>query len=127
DDATWDQMMNVNVRAAFHAFRAVIPHMRKAGRGRIVAIGSKAAVDTAPGIAAYAASKAALVSLVRSVAAENAGFGITANAILPGTIDTAGTNPDWVSPQRIAALVWFLVSDAGAQISGAALPMYGGA
>jgi NAD(P)-dependent dehydrogenase (short-subunit alcohol dehydrogenase family) len=126
DEATWDQMMNVNLRAAFHAFRAVIPHMRKAGRGRIVAIGSKAAVETAAGIAAYAASKAALVSLVRSAALENKDAGITANAILPGTIDTAGNNPEWVSPERIAALAWFLISDAGSEISGAALPMYGG-
>jgi NAD(P)-dependent dehydrogenase (short-subunit alcohol dehydrogenase family) len=61
DDATWDQMMNVNLRAAFH-FRAVVPHMRKAGRGRIVAIGSRAPLIWAPGIAAYAASKAAMVS-----------------------------------------------------------------
>jgi NAD(P)-dependent dehydrogenase (short-subunit alcohol dehydrogenase family) len=134
-DAAWDQMMNLNLRAAFHILRAVIPIMRAARRGRIVAVASRAAVDTAPGIAAYAASKAALLSLVRSAALENQDLGITANAILPGTIDTEanrqwGTPEErakWVSPDRIAALALFLVSDRGREITGAALPMYGGA
>jgi NAD(P)-dependent dehydrogenase (short-subunit alcohol dehydrogenase family) len=134
-DAVWDQMMNLNLRAAFNAFRAVLPHMRRAGRGRIVAIGSRAAVDPAAGIAAYAASKAAMLSLVRSIALENADAGIVANAILPGTIDTEANRQwgsekeraKWVSPARIAQVAVFLASDAAAQVNGAALPMYGGA
>ncbi len=134
-DDVWDQMMNVNLRAAFHMFRAVIPAMRKAGRGRIVAIGSRAAIETAPGIAAYAASKAGLVSLVRSAALENRDVRITANAILPGTIDTeanrqwgsAEERAKWVSPQRIATLAVFLASDAAAEITGAAIPVFGAA
>lgn len=133
DDATWDGMMNLNLRAAFHILRAVIPHMRTAGRGRIVAIGSRAAVEPAANIAAYSASKAALVSLVRTAALENRDLGITANVILPGTIDTdlnrkMDPNADrsrWVSPDRIADLVVFLVSEGGAQITGAAIPFYG--
>jgi NAD(P)-dependent dehydrogenase (short-subunit alcohol dehydrogenase family) len=133
DDALWDQMFAVNLRAALHAFRAVIPHMRGASRGRIVAIGSRAAVETAPNIAAYSASKAALVSLVKTVALENRDAGITANAILPGTIDTAanrqwGTPEErakWIPPERLAALAVFLVSDAAAEITGAAIPVYG--
>ena len=126
-DAVWDQMMNLNARAAFHIFRAVIPHMRRAGRGRIVAIGSRAAVEPAAGISAYSASKAALVSLVRTAALENRDRGIAANAILPGTIDTPGNTPDPrnVSPARIAALAVFLTTDAAAEISGAAIPFYG--
>lgn len=134
-DAIWDQMMNVNARAALNTFRAVVPRMRKAGRGRIVAIASRFAADTAPGIAAYAASKAALVSLVRSVAAENKNAGITANAILPGTIDTEANrswgSPEerkkWVSPDRIASLAVYLVSEAAAEITGASIPFYGAA
>jgi NAD(P)-dependent dehydrogenase (short-subunit alcohol dehydrogenase family) len=133
DDALWDQMFSINLRAALHAFRAVLPHMRAAKQGRIVAIGSRAAVEPAPGIGAYSASKAALVSLVKTVALENRDLGITANAILPGTIDTAanrqwGTPEErakWVSPERLAALAVFLVSDAAADISGAAIPAYG--
>lgn len=133
DDATWDGMMNLNPRAAFQILRAVIPHMRAAGRGRIVAIGSRAGVEPAANIAAYSASKAALVSLMGTAALENRDLGITANVILPGTIDTeANRKMDpkadrsrWVSPDRIADLAVFLVSDAGAQISGAAIPFYG--
>ena len=117
DDATWDQMMNMNLRSAFHIFRSVIPHMRKAGGGRIVAIGSRAAVDLVPGIAAYAASKAALVSLIRSISLENKDLGITANAILPSTIGVS------VKPETIASLAVYLVSDAAAQITGVAIPM----
>ena len=135
DDALWDQMFSVNLRAALHIFRAVIPPMRQAKRGRIVAIGSRAAVEPAPNIAAYSASKAALVSLVKTVALENRDAGITANAILPGTIDTAanqkwGTPEErakWVSPERLAALAVFLASDAAAEITGAAIPVYGAA
>lgn len=133
DDATWDGMMNLNLRAAFHTLRAVIPHMRKEGRGRVVAIGSRAALEPQAGIAAYSASKAALVSLVRTVAIENRDAGITANVILPGTIDTeanrkldpGGDHSRWVSPARLADLAVFLVSDAAAQITGAAIPVYG--
>ena len=69
--------MDLNVRSAFNIFRAVIPRMRAAGRGRIVAIASRAAAEPAANIAAYGASKAALLSLVRSAAAENKDVGIT--------------------------------------------------
>jgi NAD(P)-dependent dehydrogenase (short-subunit alcohol dehydrogenase family) len=133
DDALWDRMLGLNLRAALHIFRAAIPHMRAARRGRIVAIASRAAVEPAANVAAYSASKAALVSLVKTVALENRDAGITANSILPGTIDTAanrewGTAADrakWVSPERLAALAVFLVSDVAAEITGAAIPVYG--
>ena len=133
DDATWDLMMNLNLRSAFYMFRAVIPRMRGVGSGRIVAIASRAAADPAANIAAYAASKAALVSLVRSAALENKDRGITVNAILPGTMDTEANRKadphadfsQWVPPERVADLALFLASDAAAQITGAAIPVYG--
>jgi len=133
DDATWDAMMNLNLRAAFHVLRAVIPHMQREKRGRIVAIGSRAGVEPAANIAAYSASKAALVSLVKTAALENRKTGITANVILPGTIDTeanrksdpSGDRSKWVSPENLAALALFLASDAAAEITGAAIPFYG--
>ena len=133
DDATWDGMMNLHLRAAFHILRAAIPPMRHQKHGRIVAVGSRAGVEPAANIAAYAASKAALVSLVKTAALENRGSGITANVILPGTIDTdanRGFNPGgdyskWVSPQKLAALCVYLVSGAAAEITGAAIPVYG--
>src|SRR6267378_236243 len=87
EEDVWERMLTMNLRTAVHATRAVIPHMRKAGWGRILAIGSLAALEPAAGIGAYSASKAALVSLVRTIAKENKDAGITANAVLPGTID----------------------------------------
>ena len=133
DDATWDRMMNMNLRSAFNTLRAVIPAMRQAGRGRIIAIGSRAAVEPAANISAYNASKAGLVALVRTAALENKDLGITANTILPGTINTeANRKADpgadqskWIDPRRLAALTVLLASDAGAQITGAAIPVYG--
>ncbi len=130
-DAVWDHMMNLNLRAAFNTFRAALPFMREAGRGRIIAVAAKAAAQPAPGIAAYAASKAGLVSLVRTVALENRDRHITANAILPGTMDTpanraadpAGDTSSWVDPAHVAALIVFLASDEAAEITGAAIPV----
>ncbi len=132
-DAVWQQMMDLNASATFYILRAAIPHMREQQKGRIVAIGARAGVEPQANIAAYAASKAALVSLVRTAALENRDLGITANVILPGTIDTeanrkADPHADrskWVSPEQIADLVLFLASDAAGQITGAAIPFYG--
>src|SRR3954464_13818690 len=76
DDATWAKMLDLNLNAAFHIFRAVLPHLRKASGGRIVAIGSRMAVEPQPGVGAYEVSKAALVSLVRATALENKDAGV---------------------------------------------------
>jgi NAD(P)-dependent dehydrogenase (short-subunit alcohol dehydrogenase family) len=107
---------------------------RVAGSGRMVAIGSRAAVEPQPSIAAYSTSKAALLSLILSVAKENKDRGITANMILPGTMDTPANRAadpkagfsKWVDPQQAANLALWLASDASAQVSGAAIPVYGG-
>ncbi len=133
DDATFQRMLDMNVTSAFHILRAVIPVMRKAGSGRIVAIGSRAAEDPGPGIGAYSASKAALVSLIRTVALENKDLGITANVILPGTIDTptnrkampGADTTQWVQPASIASLIVWLAGDAGKDVTGAVIPVYG--
>jgi NAD(P)-dependent dehydrogenase (short-subunit alcohol dehydrogenase family) len=133
DDSTLERMLELNFRSAFHILRAVIPSMRAAGSGRLVAIGSRAAVETQPSIAAYSASKAALLSLILSVAKETKDRGITANVILPGTMDTLAnraTDPKadfskWVDPQQVANLALWLGSDVSAQVSGAAIPVYG--
>src|SRR5258708_803790 len=71
EDDVWERMLIVNLRTAVHSTRAVIPHMRKAGWGRIMAIGSLAALEPAAGIRAYTASEAALVSLIRTIATDN--------------------------------------------------------
>jgi NAD(P)-dependent dehydrogenase (short-subunit alcohol dehydrogenase family) len=133
DDATWQRMFDANLNSAFHILRAVIPQMRKAGGGRIVAISSRQAEEPAPAIGAYSASKAALVSLMKTVALENKDAGITANAILPGTMDTPGNRKDipgadvstWVQPASVASLIVWLAGDGGKDVTGAAIPVYG--
>jgi NAD(P)-dependent dehydrogenase (short-subunit alcohol dehydrogenase family) len=133
DDATWQKMMDLNVNAAFYVLRSVVPVMREAGYGRIIAIGSRQAVQPAAGVGAYSASKAALVSLVQTVALENKDKNIRANVILPGTMDTPANRAampkanfeKWVKPARVAELVILLASDAGGDITGTAIPVYG--
>jgi NAD(P)-dependent dehydrogenase (short-subunit alcohol dehydrogenase family) len=132
-DQVWDMMMNINVRVAFLAMRAVLKPMTAAKRGKIIAIGSRAAVDASPGFTAYAVSKAALVALVKNVAAEGKNLGITANVVLPSTIDTpvnrkAMPQADfsrWVAPESIAKLLVWLASDQATDVSGAVIPIYG--
>jgi NAD(P)-dependent dehydrogenase (short-subunit alcohol dehydrogenase family) len=91
--------------------------------------------EPAPKIGAYSASKAALVSLIETVALENKDAGITANVILPGTMDTPANRKDmptadaskWVQPASVASLVVWLAGDAGKDVTGAAIPVYGSA
>ena len=98
-----------------------------------MAISSRQAMEPAPDLSAYNTSKAALVALIRTAALENKDAGITANTILPGTMNTEANRrampeadaSQWVRTQDVASLAAFLVSDAGAQITGAALPIYG--
>jgi NAD(P)-dependent dehydrogenase (short-subunit alcohol dehydrogenase family) len=133
DEKTWDLMMNVNVRIAFLTIRAALKPMIEARRGRIVAVGSRAAVEPSPNLAAYAVSKAAVVALVKNVAAEVKDLGITANAVLPSTIDTPANRASmpkadfsaWVAPASIAKLLLWLASDAAGDTSGAVIPIYG--
>ena len=133
DDATFQRMFDMNLNSAFHILRAVLPLMRKAGGGRIIAIGSRAAEDPGPKVGAYSASKAALVSLMETVARENKDAGITANVILPGTMDTPANRKDmagadmsqWVQPASVASMIVWLAGDAGKDVTGAVIPVYG--
>jgi NAD(P)-dependent dehydrogenase (short-subunit alcohol dehydrogenase family) len=133
DDATLNQMLDLNFRSAFFIARAVLPHMRRQGGGRILAVASRQAVEPGAMVGAYSASKAALVALIRTIALENKDRNISANTVLPGTMDTPAnraadpqTDPSqWVQPAQVAALLVHLASDAGAQVTGAAIPIYG--
>lgn len=134
DDATFQRMLDLNLSTTFYLLRAVLPAMRKTGNGCIIAIGSRAALEPGAGVGAYSASKAAMVSLMRTVALENKDSGIRANVILPGTMDTpanraamsgADTNK-WVQPANVARLIIWLAGDAGKEVNGAAMPVYGG-
>jgi NAD(P)-dependent dehydrogenase (short-subunit alcohol dehydrogenase family) len=133
DDETFQRMLDMNLNSVFHILRATIPALRQTGNGRIIAIGSRAALEPGVGVGAYSASKAAMVSLVRTVALENKDAGLTANVILPGTMDTPANrksipNADfskWVQPSTVANLITWLAGDAGKDINGAVIPVYG--
>jgi NAD(P)-dependent dehydrogenase (short-subunit alcohol dehydrogenase family) len=133
DDATMERMFDVNFRSAFFMMSAVLPHMRQQGKGSIAVVASRQGVEPGAMVGAYSASKAAVVALVRTVALENKDRGISANTVLPGTMDTPGNRAGdpkadgskWVQPSQVAALLVYLSSDAGAQVTGAAIPIYG--
>lgn len=133
DDATWEQMRDLNLTSAFYVLRAAIPHLRKSGKGRIIAIGSLTAVEPHAGLAAYVTFKAALTTLVRTVALENKDAGLTANVVLPGTMNTPANRKSmpaadfskWVQPGDVADLALWLADDRAANITGLALPIDG--
>jgi NAD(P)-dependent dehydrogenase (short-subunit alcohol dehydrogenase family) len=133
DDATFQRMLDLNLNSVFHILRAAVPALRQTGDGRIIAIGSRAAVDPGASVGAYSASKAAMVSLIRTAALENRDAGMTANVILPGTMDTPANRkamPDadvskWVQPERVASLITWLAGPAGKDVNGAVIPVYG--
>lgn len=130
---TWELMLSVNLRTALHTCRAVSPVLLAQGAGRIINVAAGAGVSAPAGFGAYSASKAAVMRLTESLAAELKGKGICANTILPGIIDTpqnrqAMPNADysvWVSPEAIADVMLFLASDASRAVTGAAIPVTG--
>ena len=132
-DVRFERMMDTNLRSAFAAVRAAVPHLKKAGWGRILLIGSRAAAEAPAGQAAFNAAKAGVAALGMTVAQELEDTGVTANVIVPSVIDTPATRKalpyadyiDWPTPDEIAAVVEFALSDASAVISGALIPVYG--
>ncbi len=133
DDGVWNRMFDLNLNAAFYTARAVLPAMLEAGYGRIIAIGSKTAVEPVATLAAYGASKAALVALIRTIALEVKRSGVTANVVLPSVINTPANraadptadSSRWVKPESIARLLLWLASEAAADVNGAVVPIYG--
>jgi NAD(P)-dependent dehydrogenase (short-subunit alcohol dehydrogenase family) len=133
DEGTWDRMMDLNLRSAFLIMRAVLPGMLERKRGTIIAVGSRVAVEPVPTLAAYGVSKAGLVHLIRTLALELKHTGLTANVVMPSTIDTQANRrampkadpSQWVRPESIARVVSWLASDAARDVSGAVVPVYG--
>jgi 3-hydroxybutyrate dehydrogenase len=150
----WDQILAVNLSAAFHTTKALLPHMRTAGWGRIINIASAHGLVASPSKSAYVASKHGLIGFTKVTALENGAFGVTANAICPGWTRTplaekqvadraarAGTSiqqeelqvllekqaiPAFTTPEQIASLAVFLCSDQASTITGATLSIDGG-
>ena len=133
NDKDWDFMMDLNARTVFNCCRAVVPHMLTAGGGKIVNVSARAATQGKGQMAPYCATKAAVITLTESLAAEHRHNGINVNCILPGTVDTPQNReamPDqdhsrWVPTEALADVILFLASDAARCVTGAAVPVYG--
>ena len=132
ESKTWQRMYALNVATALNASRAALSHLASAGAGRIVNIGAMGALQAGAGMGAYAASKAGVHRLTEALAAEWKGR-ITVNAVLPSIIDTAANRASmpkadfskWVTPQELAEVILFLVSDAASAVTGALIPVVG--
>lgn len=130
---TWDSMYAVNVQTAVNLCQAVLPLFQEQQGGIVVNIGAAAATKATAGMGAYTASKSAVLRLTEAIADENKQYGIRANAVLPSILDTPSNResmPDedynaWVSPQSLAGVIAFLLSDAAMDITGAGIPVTG--
>jgi 3-oxoacyl-[acyl-carrier protein] reductase len=133
-DEVWDQMWRDNLRTAVNILRAVIPQMRARKQGRIIVVGSTAALQPVATWGAFSVAVAGLGALVKVAAAELFDAGVTVNAVLPTTIDTPAiramigdTAADRaVAPESLVSLILWLCSDQGKYMSGAFLPVAGG-
>ena len=132
DPKTWQHMYALNVLTALNASRSAIPHLTASRAGRIVNVGAMGALQAGAGMGPYAASKAGVHRITEALAAEWKGR-ITVNAVLPSTIDTPANRASmpradfakWVTPQELAEVILFLVSDAASAVTGALLPVSG--
>lgn len=144
DDATWAQVLDVNLTGVFRMTRAALPQMLTQGKGAIVNISSIASLVGLPTLSAYAASKGALDAMTRSLAVDYAKEGIRCNVVNPGLIDTPMaaplmSNPEQLAPilahypirragkpEEVANMVLYLVSDEAAWVTGGTFPIDGG-
>ena len=132
DPKSWQRMYALNVLTALNTSRSAIPHLAASASARIVNVGAMGALQAGSGMGAYAASKAGVHRLTEALAAEWKGK-VTVNAVLPSTIDTPANRASmpkadfgkWVTPQELADVILFLVSDAASAVTGALLPVSG--
>ncbi len=122
----WDLMFNLNIRTTWNIYQAAVPAIRKAGGGALCGIGSAAGLRGSGQMAAYAATKSAVMRLTESLADELRGDRIRVNAVLPTTIDTpqnrdampGADTSRWVKPAEVAETMAFLLSDSASAVSG---------
>ena len=135
DDAApaWDRMFALNLTTALNASRTALPHLKASSEGRIVNVGANAALKSAAGMGAYAASKAGVHRLTESLAEELKATTVTVNAVLPSILDTGQNRRDmpdadptkWVAPADLARVILFLASPDSRAVTGALIPVTG--
>lgn len=135
DDSSFRRMLDINLETAERSLRALLPTMAAARHGSIVVVGSRAVERPweNKGAAGYVAAKSAVVAYAQTVAAEALDSGVRINAVLPSVIDTPANRSAmpkadalrWVSPESLARVIAFLLSDDARDITGAAIPVYG--
>ncbi|MGH7324839.1 MAG: SDR family oxidoreductase [Candidatus Rokuibacteriota bacterium] len=126
DRATWERMLGLNLTSAFTAARAVVPEMVAAGHGRIVTVGSRAVFPPTGGFIAYTVAKAGVIAFTQALAQELKGSGVTANCVLPSTMDTPANRaamPDsdrrgWVPVDGVADAIAWLARDEARHVTG---------
>ena len=129
----FEQMLALNLRAGYALARAAVVPMLKQKHGAIVNVAAKVAWDHAAGASAYAATKAAALAMIDSLAADVKGSGVRVNSVLPSIIDTEANRKAmpgadfaaWPKPEEIARVILFLCSDEARVIHGAAIPVFG--
>jgi NAD(P)-dependent dehydrogenase (short-subunit alcohol dehydrogenase family) len=134
DNTIFERMLAMNLRTIYVLSRSVVPAMLKQEYGAVVNVAAKAAVDHGAGASAYAASKAAAVAMIDSLAEDVRGTGVRVNSILPSIIDTEANRKampgsdfaKWPKPEALARVILFLCSDDARVIHGASIPVYGG-
>jgi NAD(P)-dependent dehydrogenase (short-subunit alcohol dehydrogenase family) len=132
-DRDWSFLVSVNLETTFRVFRESARAFERAQAGVLVAVAAPAGLLGEAGVGAYAATKAGMLRLVESFARELAPFGARANAVLPGTMDTAANRasmPDtdpakWVSTSAVAEIIHYLTTPASAAVNGAAVRVPG--
>lgn len=129
----WQKSFDLNLNTTFLLCKHCLRLMKRQGYGRIVTIGSRGAIQPSGQLAAYCASKAAVVALTQAIADETKNTDITANVVLPSVIDTPTNRQSmgeeqaskWVKAESLAEVICFLASEAARDIRGAAIPVYG--
>jgi NAD(P)-dependent dehydrogenase (short-subunit alcohol dehydrogenase family) len=132
-DADWDYLVKLNLDTTFRVFRECARRFERAGGGAVVAVSAPAAFLGEAGVGGYAAGKAGVLRMVESLAREMAPFGGRANAVLPGTMDTAANRAampqadpaKWAKTDDVAAVIHFLTTPASVAINGAAIRVPG--
>jgi NAD(P)-dependent dehydrogenase (short-subunit alcohol dehydrogenase family) len=129
----WDAMYRMNLRTAVACCQAALAYLLKSGDARIINIGALGALKATAGMGGYAASKAGIAKLTEALADELKDRGVTVNALLPSTLDTARNRLDmptadftrWVAPAAIGDVIAFLFSDSARAVTGALIPVAG--